>query len=90
MTVNASGIAATGGNIKIQLMINGVAVQNAFASETATDTTSTHSLGFTTKIQVPTSYNENCPCSESFIATLINAGVETNYSLVNVVITKIV
>lgn len=90
LVVNASGIATTGGDIKLQLMINGTMVQNAFASETATDTTSTHSLSFTTKIQVPTSYNENCACSEAFIASLINVGVETNYSLVNAVITKIV
>lgn len=90
ISVNASGIATSGGLMTLQLMVNGVALPNAFASLTATDTTSTHSLAFTTKVQVPTSYNENCPCSESFIVTLMNTGVEVTYSLVDILVTKLV
>lgn len=90
LSVNASGIATSGGLMTLQLMVNGVAVPNAFATVTASDTTSTHSLAFTTKIQVPSSYNENCPCSESFIVTLMNTGVETTYSLVDILVTKLV
>lgn len=90
IAVSASGIAASGGLITLQLMVNGVALPNAFASLTAADTTSTHSLAFTTKVQVPTTYNENCPCSESFIVSLNNAGVEATYSLVDILVTKLV
>ena len=90
VSVSASGIAASGGLITLQLMVNGVALPNAFASLTAADTTSTHSLAFTTKVQVPTTYNENCPCSESFIVSLMNAGVGATYSLVDILVTKLV
>lgn len=88
--VNATGIASAGGLMTLQLMVNGVAVPNAFASVTASDTASTHSLAFSTKVQVPTSYNECCPCSGPFAVTLLNAGVETVYSLVDVLVTKLV
>ena len=82
ISVSASGIAASGGLITLQLMVNGVALPNAFASLTAADTT--------TKVQVPTTYNENCPCSESFIVSLNNAGVGATYSLVDILVTKLV
>lgn len=90
ISVSASGIAASAGLITLQLMVNGIALPNAFASSTAADTTSTHSLAFTTKVQVPTTYNENCPCSESFIVSLVNAGVGATYSLVDILVTKLV
>lgn len=61
IAVNASGIAATGGAITLQLKSNNVMLPNALASVTATDTTSTHNLSFTTKIQVPSNYNAVCP-----------------------------
>lgn len=88
--VNAVGVAGAGGLITIQLLVNGVAVPYAFASETAADTTSTHNLAFSTKVQVPATYNECCPCSTPFTVTLVNTGVETTYSLVNVLVTKLV
>lgn len=90
ITVNASGVATTGGTITLQLKSNNVLLPNAFASVTATDTTSTHNLSFTTKIQVPSNYNAICPCSDTFDVQLINAGVETTYSVVNMVVTKII
>lgn len=90
VSVNATGIAQDGGLITLQLMVNGVSVPYAYASETASDTTSTHSLGFTTKVQVPVNFNEYCACSPAFLVTLMNTGVETTYSLVNVIVTKIV
>lgn len=89
VSVSATGIAQAGGIMSLQLMSNGLALPNAFAAETAGDTTSTHSLAFTTKIQVPYTAND-CACTPSFTLTVMNTGVETTYSLVDVLITKIV
>lgn len=89
VSVNATGIAQTGGLITLQLVVNGIAVPNAFSSVTASDTTSTHSLAFTTKVQVPYTTNE-CACTPSFILTLMNAGESVTYSLVDIVVTKLV
>lgn len=90
VAVNATGVANTGGIMTLQLMVNGAAVPNAFASVTAADTTSTHPLAFTTKVQVPTTYRECCPCSPAFDIKVLNAGVDATYSLVNVLVTKLV
>lgn len=90
LNLNAVGIASSGGNITLQLLINGSAVPNAFSSVTATDTTSTHSLNFTTKIQVPISYNKCDACSPAFTVSIVNSGVAATYSLVNVVVTKLI
>lgn len=88
--VNAYGSASVAGTITLQLMVNGVAVPNAVMSATAGDTTSLIPLSFTTKVQVPTNYNENCACSEAFIISLMNVGEAVTYSLVNVLVTKLV
>jgi len=89
VNVNATGIAGSGGLMTLQLMINGTVVPFAFASETAADTTSTHNLAFSARVQVP--YNDSCcACAPEFTATLLNAGVEATYSLVNVLVTKLV
>lgn len=90
ISVSASGVANSGGNMTLQLVVNGIPVPNAFASETAGDTTSLHSLSFTTKVQVPASANDNCPCSLDFTISLVNTGVPTTFSLVNVLVTKLV
>ena len=88
--VNASGIASEGGLMTLQLMVNGSASPNAFATETAGDTTSTHALSFMTKVQVPANYKADCPCSAPFLVSLANTGVGATYSLVNVVIEKVI
>ncbi len=88
VSVNATGIAQAGGNVNLQLVINGVEVPYAFATETAGDTTSLHNLAFTAKVQVPATVNGNCPCSPDFTVSVINAGVETTYSLVNILVEK--
>ena len=89
LSLNATGVASTGGNITLQLMVNGVLQSNALASVTATDTSSTHNLTFSTKIQVPSNAS-NCACSPEFVVSVVNNGVTATYSLVDVLVTKLV
>lgn len=89
LSLNASGVAAEGGNMSLQLMTNGVLQNNAFAAVTASDTTSTHNLSFSTKIQVP-SNSTDCACSPEFVVSVVNNGVAATYSLVDILITKLV
>lgn len=89
LSLNANGASNSGGNLSLQLVVNGVAQSNAVASVTAADTTSTHNLAFSTKIQVPSDAS-NCPCSPEFIVSIINNGTSATYSLVDVLVTKLV
>lgn len=85
--VSAVGIAQDGGNISLQLYRNGLAQPEAVTELTAADTTSAHTLNFSTLIQVPNS-NTACPCSIPVTIGLVNTGVVTVYSNVDIVVTK--
>lgn len=89
LSLNANVIANAGGLVSLQLVLNGVKQVNAVAAVTAADTTSTHNISFSTKIQVP-SDSTNCACSPDFTVNVINNGVSVTCSLVDVLVTKIV
>lgn len=89
--VNATGVSttATTGEITIQLMQNGVLSPAAISSETVANATASHALSFSTLVQVP---NDNCNCcckSMPTIITIMNQGVATTFSNINVVVTKV-
>lgn len=89
--VNASMLSttATSGELSIQIMQNGVLAPDAVSSETVTNTTGVHALGFSKLIQVPND-NNNCCCKTApTIVNIINAGVDATIENINVVITKI-
>lgn len=89
LSLNANVVANAGGLVSLQLVVNGVKQDNAVAAVTAADTTSTHNISFTTKIQVP-SDSTGCACSPDFTVSVINNGVSAIYSLVDVLVTKLV
>lgn len=89
LSLNANVIANAGGLVSLQLVLNGVKQVNAVAAVTAADTTSTHNISFSTKIQVP-SDSTNCACSPDFTVNVINNGVSATCSLVDILVTKIV
>lgn len=85
--VSAVGVAQDGGSISLQLYRNGVAQTEALSEVTASDTTSAHNLSFSTLVQVPNN-NTACPCSIPTTIGVVNTGVSTVYSNINIVVTK--
>ena len=85
--VTATALGDTG-DIVIQLMKNNVLQPQAVAKTTPSDTTSKHSLSFTTLIQVQEN-NTRCPCSAPLVVELINEGVQIDIDTIAVTVTKI-
>lgn len=88
ITFNGVGAATTTtGNITVQLQRNGIAVPGATSSTVSnTALTDIGSLSFSTIIQVKPSC---CSVDNSTNLTLVNTGVPTTFSNINVVITKL-
>lgn len=89
VAVNASGVAATAGNLTLQLAVNGQLQPDAIATQTAADTTGVNNLAFTTLVQVRD--NNGCGCCDApTVLSLLNVGEGAVYDNVNVVVTKLV
>lgn len=89
ISVSATAIATTAGEISIQLEKDDVLQPQAFAAETAADTTSSHSLGFTTLVQVTHNNNCNCICATPTNIDIINTGVAVTFDSINVTVVRI-
>jgi hypothetical protein len=89
VTVSASTIATVIGVISFQLFKNGIAQTQAGTSETASDTTSLHSMSFTTFVQVPVNNCRCDSCTSPTTVNIVNTGVGTTYNNVDVVVDKI-
>ena len=81
VVVNAVATASSAGEVSIQLMKNGVLLPQAFSAVTAADTTSLHPLSFETFVKVGP-----CPCALPVSIEVINSGVASNFSVVDVLV----
>lgn len=81
--------SGSSGLLSIQLYKNGVAQSQAVSSTTASDTTSTHALSFTTLVQVPED-NSCCPCTSPTQCEILCTGIPAVIDNINVKVTKIV
>ena len=87
VTFNADGAATTAvGDIIVVLQNNGVAVPGAIATFTTTVADDATNLAFSTVIRVPPSC---CAVDNTANLTLVNTGVATTYTNVNINITKL-
>lgn len=87
VTFNADGAATTAvGDIVVVLQNNGVAVPGAIATFTTTAADDATNLAFSTIIRVPPSC---CAVDNTASLTLVNTGVATTYTNVNINITKL-
>ena len=89
ITVSATATANAAGEISIQLEKDDVLQPQAFAGTTAADTTSSHSLGFTTLVQVTHNNNCNCVCSTPTNIEIINTGIETTFNSITVTVVRV-
>lgn len=87
VTFNADGAATTAvGDIVVVLQNNGIAVPGAIATFTTTVADDATNLAFSTIIRVPPSC---CAVDNTANLTLVNTGVATTYTNVNINITKL-
>jgi hypothetical protein len=87
VTFNADGAATTAvGDIVVVLQNNGVAVPGAIATFTTTVADDATNLAFSTIIRVPPSC---CAVDNTANLTLVNTGVATTFTNVNINITKL-
>ena len=87
VTFNADSAATTAvGDIVVVLQNNGVAVPGAIATFTTTVADDATNLAFSTIIRVPPSC---CAVDNTANLTLVNTGVATTYTNVNINITKL-
>ena len=87
VTFNADGAATTAvGDIVVVLQNNGVTVPGAIATFTTTVADDATNLAFSTIIRVPPSC---CAVDNTANLTLVNTGVATTYTNVNINITKL-
>ena len=87
VTFNADGAATTAvGDIVVTLQNNGVIVPGAIATFTTTVVGDTANLAFSTIIRVPPSC---CAVDNTANLTLVNTGVATTFTNVNINITKL-
>jgi hypothetical protein len=87
VTFNADGAATTAvGDIVVVLQNNGIAVPGAVATFTTTVADDATNLAFSTIIRVPPSC---CAVDNTANLTLVNTGVATTYTNVNINITKL-
>ena len=87
VTFNADGAATTAvGDIIVVLQNNGVAVPGAIATFTTTVADDATNLAFSTIIRVPPSC---CAVDNTANLTLVNTGVATTFTNVNINITKL-
>ena len=87
VTFNADGAATTAvGDIVVVLQNNGVTVPGAIATFTTTVADDATNLAFSTIIKVPPSC---CAVDNTANLTLVNTGVATTYTNVNINITKL-
>jgi hypothetical protein len=87
VTFNADGAATTAvGDIVVVLQNNGVAVPGAIATFTTTVADDATNLAFSTIVRVPPSC---CAVDNTANLTLVNTGVATTYTNVNINITKL-
>ena len=87
VTFNADGAATTTvGDIVVVLQNNGIAVPGAVATFTTTVADDATNLAFSTIIKVPPSC---CAVDNTANLTLVNTGVATTYTNVNINITKL-
>ena len=87
VTFNADGAATTAvGDIVVVLQNNGVAVPGAIATFTTTVADDATNLAFSTIIKVPPSC---CAVDNTANLTLVNTGVATTFTNVNINITKL-
>ena len=87
VTFNADGAATTAvGDIVVVLQNNGVAVPGAIATFTTTVADDATNLAFSTIVRVPPSC---CAVDNTANLTLVNTGVATTFTNVNINITKL-
>ena len=87
VTFNADGAATTEvGDIIVVLQNNGIAVPGAIATFTTTVADDATNLAFSTIIRVPPSC---CAVDNTANLTLVNTGVATTFTNVNINITKL-
>lgn len=87
VTFNADGAATTAaGDIVVVLQNNGIAVPGAIATQTVAAADDAVNLAFATIIRVPPSC---CAVDNTANLTLVNTGVATTYTNVNINITKL-
>lgn len=87
VTFNADGAATTAaGDIIVVLQNNGIAVPGAIATQTVAAADDAVNLAFATIIRVPPSC---CAVDNTANLTLVNTGVATTYTNVNINITKL-
>lgn len=77
---------ATAGAITVNLLKNGVALPGATATQTSASATDIRTVNFSKIVQVLPSC---CAINNTVTLTFQNAGLDTTYSNVNVVITKL-
>ena len=88
VAVSADAIATAGGNIQLRLYKSSIPQEQSVATETASDTTSVHSLEFVTLVQVKED-DSCCCCKSATPITIMNEGVEITLRNLDVVVTRI-
>ena len=89
VTVSGSVVGSAAGEIEIQLEKDGVAQPQAISLITAADATSNIPFSFTTLVQVPDGNNIYCPCAQTTVISLRNAGIEATYSTIDVTVVRV-
>jgi hypothetical protein len=89
ISVSATVTAEAAGEITLQMTRDGVTQISDITETTAADTTSLHSIGFTTLVQVDRNNNINCACSSPVNLTFLNTGVATTYNNIIVTVVRI-
>ena len=87
--VSGSVVGSAAGEIEIQLEKDGVAQPQAISLITAADATSNIPFSFTTLVQVPDNNNVCCPCAQTTVISLRNAGIEATYSIIDVTVVRV-
>lgn len=89
ISVSASAVAGTAGELSIQLEKNDVLQPQAISTATAADTTSIYPLSFSTLIQVTSNNNPNCICSAPTNISIVNVGEAATFNSITVTVVRI-
>ena len=88
---NATAVAGAVGTITVQLRKNGILQPQTLTSQTATDTTSSHALSFSTLVQVD---RNNCKCNMCSIPVTIDvfnaSTIPVTFDVADVVVTPVI
>lgn len=89
ITFSVSAVANEVGSIVFEMLQNGIIKPQTVVSETSANTTSIHSMSFTTFVQVPGNNSKCDSCTSPVTIDILNAGVGVTLNTVDLVIDKV-